>query len=341
MNAVECGTRGAKANAKGTALAVALACIALGAPGMAAAQGKGGDAYPNKPVRILVGFPPGQATDVVARMIAQKLTDAWGQQVVVDNRPGKGGSLAGELAAKATPDGYTILLTATAPLSINPHVYKSVGYDSLKDFAPVGSVAWLPFILVTSSQSGLRTLPEFIAAAKAKPRALNYGTSGNGSTSHLTMELMSSMSGIQLNAVPYKGVVMAMTDLMAGQLQGMWDTALFLTPHVKGGRVVGLAGSSAKRLAGFPDLPAAAETLPGFESGAMLGFVAPAGVPAPVLAKLNAEVNRILRSAEVTDRIVAFSSDVRTSTPAEYRQFIRAELDKWGKVVKETGARAE
>ena len=229
-----------------------------------AAFAQTGGGYPNKPIRIIVGFPPGQATDIVARLLAQKFTDAWGQQMVVDNRPGKGGSIGAALGAKAPPDGYTLILSATAPLATNPNVYTNVGYDPLRDFAPISLVAWLPFILVTNPQTPARNLAEFITLAKAKPGQLNFGSSGNGSTSQLSMELMKTMAGINLVHVPYKGVVAAMTDLIAGQLQAMWDTALFLTPHIKGGKVIALAVSSPKRLAAFPEVPAAAETIPGY-----------------------------------------------------------------------------
>jgi tripartite-type tricarboxylate transporter receptor subunit TctC len=306
-----------------------------------AAFAQTGGGYPNKPIRIIVGFPPGQATDIVARLLAQKFTDAWGQQMVVDNRPGKGGSIGAALGAKAPPDGYTLILSATAPLATNPNVYTNVGYDPLRDFAPISLVAWLPFILVTNPQTPARNLAEFITLAKAKPGQLNFGSSGNGSTSQLSMELMKTMAGINLVHVPYKGVVAAMTDLIAGQLQAMWDTALFLTPHIKGGKVIALAVSSPKRLAAFPEVPAAAETIPGYESGAWLGLVAPAGTPAAIIAKLNAETIRILRTPDVNERINALASEVLVSTPGEFGEHIARELAKWGKVVKDTGVRAE
>jgi tripartite-type tricarboxylate transporter receptor subunit TctC len=322
----------------GTLVAGSAALLA-GAVGQGWAQSR--TDYPVRPIRVIVGFPPGQATDVVARLVSQRLADAVGQQVVVDNRPGKGGSIGAELGSKATPDGYTIVLSATAPLATNPHLYKNVGYDPLKDFAPITLTGWLPFMLVTNASSPTKSLVDFIALAKSKPGQLNYGSSGNGSTSHLTMELMLSMGGLKLNHVPYKGVVAAMTDLVGGQLHAIWDTALFLTPHIKGGRVLAIASSSTKRLASFPDVPAAAEVLPGFESGAFLAFVAPAGTPAPIIRRLNTEIVRILKTQDVIDRMNALASDVLTSTPEELRAYMKREYDKWGKVVRETGARAE
>ena len=311
--------------------------FALAAPGDVRAQG----AYPVKPIRVIVGFPPGQATDIIARLLAQKLSASLGQSVLVDNKPGKGGSLGAELAAKAPADGYTLLVSATAPMATNPNLYPNVGYDPVADFAPVSLMVWLPFVLIVNPSVPAKTLPELIEYVKARPGALSYASSGNGTTSHLTMELMKSQAGLNILHVPYKGSVAALGDVMAGQLHMGWDTAVFALPHVKSGRLRAVASSSPQRSPLMPDIPAAAETLPGFSSGAWLGLLAPAGTPRDIVGRLNADLSRHFRTQEIIDKLAAMGGEVMLSTPEEFHQHIRRELAKWGKAVKDSGARID
>jgi len=311
--------------------------VALVLPVAVQAQGT----YPSKPVRLIVGFPPGQATDVIARLLAQKFSESLGQSVLVDNKPGKGGSLGAELAAKSAADGYTLLVSATAPMATNPNLYPNVGYDPVADFAPISLMTWLPFVLIVHPSLPVKTLPELIQYVKARPGALSYASSGNGTTAHLTMELMKSQAGLSILHVPYKGSVAALGDIMAGQLQMGWDTAVFALPHVRSGRLRAIASSSPQRSPLMPDIPAAAETLPGFSSGAWLGLLAPAGVPREIVGRLNADLHKHFKTQEVADKLAAMGGEVMLSTPEEFHEHIKRELAKWGRAVKESGARID
>jgi len=292
-------------------------------------------AYPVRPLKILVGFPPGQATDLIARMLAQKFTEVLGQPVVVENRPGKGGSMGAEVASKAAADGYTLLLSATAPLATNPHVYPNLGYDPLVDFAPITLLVWLPFMLAVNPSVPVNSLPELIQYVKTKPGQLSYFSSGNGSTSHLTMEMMKTQAGLNIQHIPYKGSVPALADVISGQTQMGWDTAVFLLPHVKAGKLRALAVANPKRSALMPDIAAAAETLPGFSSGAWLGLLAPAGTPKEIIQRLNFESHKYFRTTEASEKLATMGGEVWLSTPDEFQAHIRSENIKWGKAVKD------
>ena len=320
-----------------TALGAAVLGLTLAAPTGLHAQA----AYPVRPIKVVVGFPPGQATDIIARLMATKFSESLGQPVVVDNRPGKGGSLGAELVAKSAPDGYTLLVSATAPLATNVNLYPNVGYNPATDFAPVSLMAWLPFVLIVNPAVPANTMAELIAYAKARPGALSYASSGNGTTAHLTMEMFKRAAGLDILHVPYKGGVAALSDVMSGQLQMSWDTALFLLPHIKAGRVRAIATASPARSPLMPDIPAAAETVPGFSSGAWLGLVAPAGTPRDIVNRLNSELHKFMKTAELTERLATLGSEVLLSTPDEFHEHIKREMVKWGKAVKDSGTKLD
>ncbi|HEV2007629.1 MAG TPA: tripartite tricarboxylate transporter substrate binding protein [Burkholderiales bacterium] len=314
-----------------------LAASALLAAGGEAAQ----SSYPDKPIRILVGFPPGQASDVLARLVAQRLSEAWGQQVVVDNRPGAGGSIAPEIAARATADGHTVLLTSSAAFSINPHLYRKPTFDPLKDFTPVTNLVRLPYVLYVSPTFQARNLNEWLALMRAKGPDFNYGSSGAGSTSHLVTEKLLTMAGVKVSHIPYKGSVPVLTDVLAGQIHWAIETTLFALPHLHSGKIRGIAVTSAARTSLLPDLPAAAEAVPGYDGIAWIGIVAPAATPRAIVDKLNAEIVRYMQSRETVDKMAVLGTEVFTTTPAQFDTFLRNEFVKWGKVVAATGVRLD
>lgn len=312
--------------------ATASALCALLAAG-AFAQG-----YPAKPVKIVVPYPPGGPTDIVARLVGQKLAEQTGQQFVVENRAGAGGNIGAEAVARAPADGYTLLVATTAH-AINPSLFKQLGYDLQKDFAPVSQLTAGPLVIVANPALPAKNVQELIALAKAKPGGLNYASSGNGQSTHLSAELFASMAGIKLNHVPYKGSAPALTDVIGGQADLMFDTMLSAMPQVKTGKLKALAVTSAARSSAAPDLPTVAESgLPGYEAIAWNGLLAPAGTPKDVVAKLNAELKRALEAPEVRDRFAAQGFGAAWGTPEQYASFIRSELAKWAKVVKASGA---
>ena len=315
----------------------ALAGLALTASaGLAGAQ-----AYPAKPVRMIIAFPPGGPTDIVARVIAQQISMQMGQQVVVDNKPGAGGNIAAEQAARALPDGYTIFYNTSA-IVIGPALYAKVNYDTLKDYAPVVLTAAIPMVLVVNPNLPPKNVKEFIELAKAQPGKLNYGSSGTGTITHLASAMFSTQAGIQTQHVPYKGSAPALIDLAAGQVQFMTDTINTGLPYIKDGRMRGLAVTSLKRSAVLPDLPTFDESgLKGFDAAAWQGIVVPTGTPPEIITKLNAETNRALQNADVRAKLAAQGSDTLGSTPAEYAAYIRTEMPRWTKAVKDSGAKAE
>ena len=298
--------------------------------------------YPARPVRLIAQFQPGTSTDILARVIAQKLTEAWNQQVVVDNRPGAGGIVGTELGARAAPDGYTLTMGVSSAFGINPTLYSKLPYDAIRDFAPITNIALTPQTLVASPSFPAKSVKELVAAAKAKPASINYASLGAGSTSHLTMEMFKSAAGVQLNHIPYKGSPAAHAELMGGQIPVMFDAIPAVLPHVKSGKLRGLGIGTRARSPFLPDLPTIAESgYPGFEAVGWIGIVAPAKTPDAILNQLNAEIVRILREPDVKQRLdgLAFTSvgDLR----AEYAAFIKSEIAKWGKAVRESGAKAD
>ena len=299
-------------------------------------------AQSGKVVMILVGFPPGQATDLVARILAERLGPALGETVIVENRPGQGGSVALAALAKSPPDGSTMMLSALASLVTNPHLYKSVGYDTLKDFEPIALVADLPLLLVVHPSVPARTLPELIAYAKANPDKLSHSSSGNGTLSHLGMEDLKRRAGITILHVPYQGSARAMTDLMGGAVNVGLDTVAVTQPHIQSGKMRLLAASTAKRLPGFPETPTIAEQgFPGFAVSAWLGLLYPAGTPKELAEKTSAALAKIVQSPEVGEKYAALGAIQRYAGPAEFRAFLKEEYQRWGAIVKASGAKVD
>ena len=293
-------------------------------------------AYPERPIRIVVAYTPAGATDILARTIGQKMTEAWGQPVIVDNRPGANGNIGSEYAAKATPDGYTLLMVTAGTHGINPSLYRKLGFDAIKDFAPISLVAMVPNIFVVNNAVPAKDLKEFIAYAKANPGKLNYGSPGNGSTAHLSMELFKSMTGIQMVHIPYKGSAGVLADLIGGQIVATMDNMPPYIPQVKAGKIRALAVSPARRSPAVPDVPTVAEAgVPGYDSGAWFGLVAPAHTPKDIVDKLSHETARILKLPDVSARLSDLGAEPVGGTPEQFAAHIKAEIAKWAKVIKE------
>ena len=298
--------------------------------------------YPAKPIRMIVGSAAGGPIDFVARLTAQKLTEALGQSAVVENRTGAGGTIGTEYVAKAAPDGHTLLMASAATLCIAPSLYPKLPYDSLKDFAPVSTVASAAFVLVVHPSVPVKSVREFIALAKSRPAQLRFGSAGSGSVTHLAAELFRSMAGVDLVHVPYKGAAPAMIDLIGGHLDFMFDSVLTSMPHVRAGKLRALAAAAAARSAVMPELPTVAESgLPGFEASTWFGVVAPAATPREVIAKLNAAIVKGMTSAEMTERLLAQGLAPLGNTPEQFAQLMRDELRKWAKVVALSGAKVD
>jgi len=298
--------------------------------------------YPNRPIRIIAQFTPGTSTDILARVIGGKLTETWGQQVVVDNRPGAGGVVGTELGAKAAPDGYTLTMAVSSAFGINPTLYAKLPYDAIRDFAPITNIALTPQTLVAYPAYAAKSVKEFVALAKGKPGQVNYASLGSGSTSHLTMEMFRSAAGIRLNHIPYKGSPAAHAELFSGQIPIMFDAIPAVLPHVRSGRLRGLGIGTLKRSPFLPDVPTIAESgYAGFEAVGWIGIAAPARTPAPILDKLNAEIVRIINTAEMRERLATLAFTPVGDTREQFARFIKAEIAKWGKAVKESGAKAE
>jgi tripartite-type tricarboxylate transporter receptor subunit TctC len=315
------------------------ATVAL-AGACAAAYAQGG--YPSKPVRMIVGFPPGQATDIVARAVAQKLTDSLGQSVFVDNRPGAAGIIGTEVAIRAGGDGYTLLMSSSGPLAVNPNLYAKLPYDPLRDLAPITLVASVPLFLVAHPSLLANNVPELIAVAKQRPGQLNYASGGSGVTNHLVMEMFKSAAGVDLVHVPYKGGPPALTDLIAGQVSVMFETGPGALPHVRSGKLKALATGGIRRSVAMPELATVAEQgIAGFDGVAWIGFVAPAGTPRPIVDRLHAETVKILALPDVRERFVSQGAEPVGNSPDEFGAYIKAEIAKWGKVIRESGAKVD
>ncbi len=297
--------------------------------------------FPNRPVRFIVPFPPGGGADVIGRVLSQKLTEKWGQQVVIDNRAGAGGNIAAELAAAAPPDGHTIFQFNIAN-TISPSVYKKINFDPVKDFSAVTLLASSPFILVTHPSVKATTVQELVALVKSQPGKFSYSSSGNGGPSHLATEMLKTMTGIQLTHVPYKGVALAMNDLLAGQVQITFTVPGSGLPHIKTGRLRGLAVTTAKRSAIVPDLPTIAESgVPGYDTSTWYAVVVPAGTPRAVISKLHADMTQALQLPDVRERLMGVGADLVGSTPDYLAEFIKTELAKWSRLVKFSEARID
>ena len=317
----------------GCAVATLLALSSI----QAAAQG-----YPTKPIRMIVGSAPGGPIDFSARLVAQKLTEALGQSVVVDNRTGASGTIGTDYVAKSAPDGYTLLMASAATLCIVPHIYPKIPYDTLKDFAPISTVTAVSYVLVVHPAIAAKSPQEFIALARAKPGQLRFGSAGSGTVTHLGVELFKSLAGFDAVHVPYKGAGPAMIDLIGGQLDFMFDSLLTSTPLVKAGKLRALATTGLTRPAILPDVPTMSESvLPGFRVDTWFGLVAPAKTPRELVAKLNQAVVKGLANPETRERLLAQGIEPVGNSPAEFSKFLREELPKWGQIVKISGARVD
>lgn len=316
---------------------LAIAALAL-ISGTAYAQ-----AWPSKPIRIIVPYPAGGTSDILARAIGPEITKALGQQVLVDNKPGATGNLGADMVAKSPADGYTLLLADIGSLAIAPSVFPQLAFDPVKDFAPVIMVAYSPHILAAHPSVPAKDAKELIALAKAKPNSLNFAISGIGGANHLAGIEFAMRSGIQWTYIPYKGGAQAIGDVMGGQAQVLFNGMLATYPAVKDGRLKALAISSSKRFSAAPDIPTVAESanLPGFETGSFQGIVAPAGTPPEVVNKLHATITQILATPEMQERLAKAGAETRPGTPAAFGSFISSEKARWAKVVKESGAKFE
>jgi tripartite-type tricarboxylate transporter receptor subunit TctC len=312
-----------------TPIAVMLA-IAGAASNSAVAQ-----TYPNKAIRLLVPQAPGGGNDTIARMIAQKISGPLKQQVAVDNRPGAGGLIAAELVAKAPPDGYTLLLSNVATMAVIPNVQKKVPYDPVKDFEPISLIASAPLLVTVHPSLPVNSIKQLIALSKAKPNDLNYASNGVGSSTHLATEMFKLATGAQMVHVPYKGLSLAMADLLSGQVQLMFSSAVAMMPHVKSGRLRALAMTGAKRSPSVPDIPTVAESgVKDFEAGSWYGISAPAGTPKAIVDQLNREIVTAAKSPDIAEKLSIEAVVPVGSTPAQYAAHIKRELDHIGKVVK-------
>jgi tripartite-type tricarboxylate transporter receptor subunit TctC len=319
-----------------SALALVLASFAAGLPA-AHAQG-----YPSKPIRLICPFPPGGAVDIASRAIADALTKVTGQAVLVENKPGAGGNLGGEQAAKSPPDGYTLFMTTSGIQAINPFLYQRMPFDPNKDLAPVIALVSLSNVLVAHPSVKPSTVKELIAAAKAEPGRITGASSGSGTSIHMSLEMFKHFTGTDILHVPYKGSAPAVADLIGGQVQIMFDNIPSALPHIRSGKLKAMATTGAKRAPALPDLPTVAEAgVPGYESGVWFGIVVPTGTPKDVIDKLNADTRKAMALPEFQKRMTDLGYELVGGSPAEMGEMIQAELKRWGPVVKASGAKAE
>jgi len=314
------------------------ACAALAATHAGAAEPV---QWPTRPVKILFGFPAASATDVIARAVGQKLSDKWGQPVVIENRPGAGGNLGSELAARAPADGYTIFF-GTVANAISTTLYTKLNYDYLKDFTPITLVATTPLVLVAHPSFPAKNVKELIGYAKANPGKTNFGSGGIGTSNHLAGEMFKSATGTDLVHVPYKGTPAAYNDMFGGQVSLMWDNIVAVTNHVKSGKLKPLAVTSAQRATSLPDVPTMAESgLPGFEAVSWIGALVPAGTPQPIVDKIHTDLVAVLRMPEIKEKLGASGAVVVGNTPEQFAAWNRNEIAKWSRAVKDSGAKAD
>jgi len=320
-------------------IACFLAAALSGACLPASAQTRG---YPEKSVRVIVPAPPGSAPDFLVRLVGQKLTESWGQALVIDNVVGASGNIGTERVAKAAPDGYTLLFNTIGPIAVNVSLFDKLPYDPVKDLAPISLVAKMPNILTVNPGLPVKSLAELIALAKKEPEKLRYGTAGPGTTQHLSGELLNTLAGIKLVGVPYKSSAQMTIDALGGQIEVLFHNAPVLLPHVKSGALRGIAITGARRSAAVPDLPTMGEAgVPDFEVTAWFGFMAPGGTPRPLIEKISADVARIVASPDIQERILAQASEPVGNRPEEYAAFIQAEIVKWRAVIKQANIKAE
>ena len=309
---------------------------------LASMQPARAQSYPDKPIRIVIPFPAGGGPDLVARLIAPKLTEALGQPIVFDYRVGANGTIGNEFVARSAPDGYTLLMGAAGALTVAPHVYAKVQFDTFKDFEPIALVGTSPYIVALHPSVPASSVAELTAYAKANPGKLNYGSSGTGGLPHLAGELYERLAGVDLVHVPYKGIAPAITDLVGGQVQLLFGDVGLVLPHVKAGNLKAIAVTSKQRATPLPDVPTMIEAgVPGYQMGTWWGLLAPAGTPRPIIARLSAEVRKALSLPEIQNAFKARSLEYELTTPEQFAARIRDEYDTWGKIVKEANIRSE
>lgn len=320
-------------------LAAVLTAAMLSFTGAASAQ----DSYPSRPVTIIVGFPPGTATDSVARLLADNFTRNFGNsRFIVDNRAGQGGSIGATAVARAEPDGYTIAIGASGPLAINPHVYSNLRYNSVTDFTPVGQIVQLPYVLVANKDAPYKSMKELVEAARAKPGIISYGSTGNGTTSHLLMAMVEHATKTSFNHIRYRGTAQSMTDILAGRLDVTFDTLAGSMPFISEGSVRPLAVSTKKRSSLLPDVPTTAEAgYPEVQGGAWLALVGPAKIPPEIIAKLSNALTTALKDEKMQAALRTLGTELDPSTPEEMAEILKRDVGRWGEIVKLTGAKAE
>ena len=313
--------------------------LGITACGLALAQT---DGYPRKPIRIVVPYAPGGPADILSRLIGLRLNEAWKQPVIVDNRPGGNTIIGAEIVARAQPDGYTLLVTYVGTLAINPSLYQKLPYDPIRDFAPITVIATLPLILVVTPSLPANSVKELIALAKSQPEKLTYSSGGVGQASHLAAELFQTVTGTKMTHVPYKGNAPAVADVVGGHISMIFDGMSSSLPHVRSGRLKALGITTAKRSASIPELNTVEEAgVPGFDVGSWVGLLGTAGTPQPIIAMLNREVVRILQLPESRERLFAMGHELQATTPEQFQAYLKSEISKWAKVIKDSGAKAE
>jgi tripartite-type tricarboxylate transporter receptor subunit TctC len=320
--------------------ALYIPAIALAVFVSAPAFSQNSASYPSRPIRVIVPFAPGGGLDISTRLIAQKLTEKWGQNIVVDSRPGAATVVGSDIAAKAAPDGYTLLMITTT-FAINPGLYPKLPYNPGKDFAPVTQLNFQPNVVVVTPSFAARSVKDLIGLAKAKPGALTFATPGAGSAPHLSAEMFQRAAGVSMIHVPYKGIPPAVTDVLGGRVTMLFTTTISAAPHIKSGKLRAVAITSAKRQASMPDVPTIGETIPGYRAEAFQGMVAPAGVPQAIVGKIASEVARIVKLPEISQRFQLDGAEAVGSTPKEFAAFLKAEMQKWSKVIKDAGIKPE
>jgi tripartite-type tricarboxylate transporter receptor subunit TctC len=319
-----------------TAVAFALAASSL-IPAISLAQ-----AYPAKPIRLIVPFPPGGGVDFIGRIVGQKLAERLGQQVIIDNRAGANGIVGLEALKSAPPDGYTIAAASAGPIAVNPSIYAKLPHDTVRDFAPISNMVNFPLLLVTHPSLPVKDVKELIALAKARPREVHYSSPGSGNSGHLAAELFNSMAGVQIMHIPYKGTAPAVVATLSGEVQLTYSSIPTILPHVRSGRVKALGVGNAQRVPSLPEFPTIAEAgLPGYEAYAWGGMFAPANTPGDVITRLNREIVAIVKQKDVADRLLAEGTIPTPSSPEEFAAYIRAEIRKWGDVVRSANIKAE
>ena len=315
--------------------------VCAAAAALAVAQPLAAQPFPNRAVRVVVAFPPGGSTDIFARMTAERLAALWGQPVTIENRPGASSIIGTEAVARAKPDGYTLLFGTAGALSINPHLFAKLPYDAQKDFVPLTQVASLPLMIVAHPSLPVKSVRDLVALAQKRPGQIDFASVGVGTSQHLAGEMLSSMTGIKLNHIAYKGSAPAINDLLGGHVTLMFDTTTSALPHVQAGKLRPIAVTTRERIPAAPTIPTVAEQVPGFEALSWSGYLAPAGTPAEAVERISRDVVTIMREPAIRERVISLGAIPATASGAEFTAFLRAEFERWGKAVRFSGAKLE